>query len=297
MGNNTKALAAAVLTTVIWSGCYIVNKLAFAEGISPLTLMGIRYTFAGLILATVMRKPGTGKKMPVRYAVIQSVIAYLIGQGLQSIAQKMLVPTVSALVGNASTIIIITVADYFILKEHPKSGTFVKLLLMVSGMLLYYQPWTETGGQIGIGGAILMTLASVALAANTYMNRYMLKHEGVEHVSLTVYPMLFGGVMLLITGLLTGGVPAFTWKLFFCVLYLTLAGSALAFALWVWSQQTLSAPQSAAINSGVIIEIAFLDMLVFNRKLNLMNWLGIVCVFAGIVWLQLSGTRTTMKKG
>ena len=47
------ALPAAILVTLLWAGSYIVNKIAFAEGIAPLTLSGLRYTLGGLLLAVV----------------------------------------------------------------------------------------------------------------------------------------------------------------------------------------------------------------------------------------------------
>lgn len=45
-----KAFVMAVVTTLLWSGSYILNKLAFQGGIGPLTLSGLRYLLASLFL-------------------------------------------------------------------------------------------------------------------------------------------------------------------------------------------------------------------------------------------------------
>lgn len=55
-----RALVLAVLTTLLWSGSYIVNKFAFAKGIGPLTLSGLRYTLGGLALAAALRRGPEG---------------------------------------------------------------------------------------------------------------------------------------------------------------------------------------------------------------------------------------------
>ena len=57
------ALPAAILGTLLWAGSYIVNKIAFAEGIAPLTLSGLRYTLGGLLLAVVLRGKREGKPL------------------------------------------------------------------------------------------------------------------------------------------------------------------------------------------------------------------------------------------
>lgn len=57
-----KALIMAVVTTILWSGSYILNKLAFEGGIGPLTLSGLRYLLASLFLFAL----GGRKKIQAR---------------------------------------------------------------------------------------------------------------------------------------------------------------------------------------------------------------------------------------
>ena len=56
-GLKKKAVLLAILTTVLWSGSYILNKEAFREGIGPLTLSGLRYLLASALLFL----PGIGR--------------------------------------------------------------------------------------------------------------------------------------------------------------------------------------------------------------------------------------------
>lgn len=289
--SKVTALCLAILTTLLWSGSYIVNKIAFAEGIPAITLAGIRYTCAGIVLMALLRKPAPGKPMPLKYSLLQGVLCYFIGQGLQYVGQSRLVPTLSSLMINSCMMVVIVVADLLILKESRGKTILIKLLVMIAGMVLYYQPWTSFKQSPDMIGIVVMLIASVGAAMNIFLNRYMLTQKGIESNSLLTRPMLVGGILMLIAGLLTHGLPPFSLTLVMCVMYLALVSGALAYFIWVWSQKTLSSPQSGAINSGMIIEIALLDVLFFGRELNLLNWLGLILTFLAIVWIQLQKTK------
>ena len=97
--------------------------------------------------------------------------------------------------------------------------------------------------------------------------------------------------MMLTAGLLTEQLPAFNWTLIACVAYLALGSGATGFGLWVWSQQTLTAVESGAINNLMIIEIAIMDVLFFSRVLTAWQWAGILIVFAAINLLQFNGKK------
>jgi len=75
--------------------------------------------------------------------------------------------------------------------------------------------------------------------------------------------------MMLFDGLLTEAFPVLTRKFALYVGYLAFISGAMGFGLWIWSQQTLTAVQSGAINNAMIIEIAVMDVLFFGRALGL----------------------------
>ena len=103
--------------------------------------------------------------------------------------------------------------------------------------------------------------------------------------------MLVGGVMMLCLGLATEAPPVPSWGLALCVGYLAFISGALGFALWVFSQQSLTAVESGAINNAMLIEIAVLDVLFFGRALGPWQVAGIAAVFAAITLLQIKRTQ------
>ena len=281
------ALPAAILVTLLWAGSYIVNKIAFAEGIAPLTLSGLRYTLGGLLLAVVLRGKREGKPLPWKNTIWQGILCYVIGQGLQCVGQSFLTPTLSSLVLNASMTIFVLLTDVFLSRELPARRATFWVLLMIASMILYRRPWAENAGEISATGVAIMGIAGFGAAMNLCIPRYMLAKRGIDHTSLTLRPMLCGGVMMLIIGCIQDGLPHFSGRLAFCVLYLSGVSGALGFGLWVWTQKYLTATQSGAINNATMIEIAVLDMLLFHNRPLAVQWIGLAVMFLSITALQL----------
>ena len=287
---KARALAVAVFTTLLWSGSYIVNKVAFAQGIGPLTLSGMRYTIGGLVLMLTIRREA-GEKLPMKFGLMQGLLCYLIGQGFQYIGQSLTSPTMASLILNSGLVLVIVAVDRIRLPEAPGKSLYWKTALLISGMVIYYYPWNG-GESVPLAAWIMLVLAAFGAGMNVALNRIRFL-QGYERRSVTTLPMFFGGLMMLGIGLAKEAFPAFTWQLMLCVAYLALISGAMGFGLWIWTQQTLTAVESGAINNMMIIEIAIMDVLFFGRALGAFQWVGILCVFWGINMLQMSGYSKT----
>lgn len=281
---RARALIVAVLTTLLWSGSYIVNKVAFAQGIGPLTLSGLRYTIGGVTLMLALRC-GEGKRLPLRLGFFQGFLCYLIGQGFQYIGQSLTNPTMASLILHSGLVLVVVAADRIRLHEAPGKSLYWKAALLIGGMVAYYTP--RNGNQaVPMAAWLILGLAAVGAGMNVVLNRVRFV-EGYERRSVTVLPMLSGGMMMLAAGLATEAPPSFTWELALCVAYLAFVSGAIGFGLWVWTQQTLKAVESCAINNAMVIEIAVMDVLFFHRILGAWQWIGILIVFLAINLLQI----------
>jgi drug/metabolite transporter (DMT)-like permease len=286
----------AVITTLLWSGSYILNKLAFQGGIGPLTLSGLRYLIAALFLFCLGgRKKQTGSRMPPVYTIILlGLLGYAVAQGLQYVGQAYLTPTQSSLflsVGN--TMLVITV-DRLLLRENQTKGDLYKLLFLIGGILLYYYPWG--GADISLLGMAFMFLSSVGYALNMTLTRRVLIRKQADAKSLVARTMFVGSVVLLAAGLAIEGMPTFTIRLLLILLYLSLISGALGFYLWTRSQQELTAFESSSINNLMLIEIALMDFIFFRRSFSVFQILAILVVFGSILLIQRKKPQQTSSK-
>ena len=82
------AVCLALFVTFLWSSSYILNKWAFAEGIKPLTLAGLRYGWPLCTLALLRRRlAGRGGRPPLLLLAGLGVAGYLVAQGFQYVGQ------------------------------------------------------------------------------------------------------------------------------------------------------------------------------------------------------------------
>lgn len=108
------ALSMAIITTLLWSGFYILNKLAFQGGIGPLTWSCLRYllAFPMLLCLGIGKKKKQIKKAAVSpcLIVLLGILGYAVAQGLQYVGKSYLTPTQSSLflsVGNTVFVMLV----------------------------------------------------------------------------------------------------------------------------------------------------------------------------------------------
>lgn len=95
------AVALALFVTFLWSTSYILNKWAFAEGIGPLTLAGLRYGLAACTLGVVRiisRDAATGPRPSWAVLAGLGIAGYLVAQGGQYVGQYYVTPTQASMV-------------------------------------------------------------------------------------------------------------------------------------------------------------------------------------------------------
>ncbi len=290
-----KAILTAVAATILWSGSYVLNKLAFQGGIGPLTLSGFRYLFASLFLFCLGRKkkqPG-GAKLPPYLIVLLGVLGYAVAQGMQYVGQTYLTPTQSSLflaVGNTSLIMVV---DRIWLRENQTQGDLIKLLFLIGGIALYYYPW---GGGMPFLGMFFIIFSSVGYALNVTLTRRILIQTKIDTRTLVAQPMFAGSIVLVTAGLLLEGLPTVTPRLLLILVYLSLLSGALGFYLWTWSQKELTAFESSSINNLMLIEIALMDFLIFNRSFSALQILAILVVFGSVLAIQRKKPPRTSSK-
>ncbi|MCE5343725.1 MAG: DMT family transporter [Eubacteriales bacterium] len=290
-----KAVALAILTTVLWSGSYILNKIAFAEGIRPLTLSGLRYLLAALLLLGI--RPRGGNK-PARaeprlspwLLLTLGLLGYAVAQGFQYIGQSYLTPIQSSLCLSVGNTLCVILADRLWLRENQRVSDMMRLFLLVGGIALYYFPW---GGESFSGAGVLwMGLSSVGYAVHMTFNRRLRAQGKADARTLTGLPMLVGAVALLAVALPTEGLPVFSWRLVLILVYLAGISGALGFWLWTYSQAELTAFESSGINNLMLVEIALLDWLVFGRTFSALQLVAIALVFGTILSMQVGKRKS-----
>jgi len=283
------AISLALFVTFLWSTSYILNKWAFAEGVGPLTLAGLRYSLAAITLALarlLQRRPAAGStpRLSLWHYAGLGLAGYLVAQGMQYVGQYYVTPTQSGMmlsVGNTSLVLLISILW---LREMPTGRQWLGIGTALAGVSAYYWPFTFTGENlIGIG---FLLISGLGYAVQLTANRRLLAREAASPLDLVLYPMIVGAVAMLALGLGLEGLPPFTWRLAGLLLWLGPVNGALAFFLWTYSQRELRAFESSTLNNTMLLQIAALDLLLLGRSLELRQLAALVLVGVGILSVQ-----------
>lgn len=217
--------------------------------------------------------------------IVLGVLGYAVAQGLQYIGQSYLTPTQSSLFLSVGNTLLVILVDRLWLRENQSGSDLIKLFFLIGGIILYYYPWGDKN--LSMIGMVFMLLSSVGYALNMTITRRIMVRKQTDPKSLVAQTMLAGSAVMLAVGLSVEGLPVITLRLVLILLYLSLLSGTLGFYLWTKSQQELTAFESSSINNLMLIEIALMDFLFFNRSFSAIQIVAIFVVFVSILLIQM----------
>jgi len=230
-------LVALVIVYVVWGSTYLAIRIVVEEA-PPLTSMGLRFSTAALILGAILMLRGGPRRLRIsgRQAVGAALLGLmlpLLGNGMVAVAEDHGATSgVTALLIAAIPLIIVL----FRLAEgdRPKPLTLAGVFLGFVGLAVLVLLGRGGAEGFGIGPALIVLFASSCWALGSYVQPRLWLPEDIFVTA--VYEMLFGGLMMVTLGLLTGeeftaAYGARTWT---ALGYLVVFGSVVAFTSYVW---------------------------------------------------------------
>lgn len=287
--SRIKAILLALLVTFIWSTSWVLIKFGLKE-VPSLTFAGLRYTLAFLVLVPfVLRKKefSTFKLLTKQdwwKLILLGLVYYALAQGGQFMALAFLPSITVSLILNISPLLIAIFA-IFTLREVPTWIQWLGVIMNTAGIFIFFFP---DGFQSGAVWGFLA--AGVSLLANTLggiLGRNMNKNGQMRPIPLTVISMGTGALLMLITGIITQGIPHIGLMSWGIIVLLAVVNTALTFTIWNYTLQTLTAIESAIINSTMMIQVTILSWIFLRERVDLQGMIGLILVALGTFVVQL----------
>ena len=230
-------IAAFVALCLIWSSTWLAIKIGLRD-LPPISYVAIRFAIA--IVALFAVSMGRVRLLPVRRAdfgllASTGVLMFAINYGLLFWAELHVSSGLSAVLQATIPIFGMLFAHYLLPDEPLRGQRVVGALVATGGVAVICSRLFDFGGMLAFWGGVAIVFG----AAGAAFSNVLLKRRKLElaPAMIAAWQMIFGTVPLLIIGLAVDGNPLrFHWTgmAIFCLFYLAIVGSALAFLLLYW---------------------------------------------------------------
>lgn len=286
---DSRAVWTALLVTLLWSSSWVLIRIGLdEESLPPITFAGLRYTLAAVVLVgwagsrpTARAELASLSPALWRPLVMLGVVYYTVTQGAQFVAIDAQPAATSSLM-LAPTPLLVAVLSQHSIGEPVRPRQVLGAVLIVIGAFVFFAG--------DLGATVVGMIASViGLSANTtssLLGRSINRQQHLSPLTVTATSMSVGALLLLGVGVITEGIPQFSWTAIAVIGWLAIVNTAWAFTLWNASLRRLAAVESAAINNTMLIQIAVLAWVFLGEAPGIGGVVGITIVSIGALLAQ-----------
>ena len=284
------AVLVALIVTVIWSSTFVIVKFAL-ESLGPLTIAGMRYTlgalalFPFLILRKENKKP-ISRDLWLRMTLI-GISSYTIGNGALFWGLKYIPATTgSFLMGLIPLLVMIGGAVF--LQELPSRWQIVGVFVSLVGSGIFFSGGLESGEPQGM---IILAVGLVGFMSFSLLGRGIARERSLDTLSLTIYPLIIGGLITSFIAFGFEGFPTFTGRSFWAVVWLALINTSLGYVLYNHALRDLTALEMNMVMNLTPLFTALLSWILLRERLAVIELLGMLVMITGVVLVQRGGQK------
>lgn len=292
-----KIILAFAIIYVVWGSTFLAIRVGVRE-VPPLLLAALRFLLAGVIL--LAWSLFQGERLPSarhwRSAAGLAVLIFVLDYGSVFWAEQRIASGITAMI-MATIPVFLSLGEILMLRTRRLTGGLAFALLTgIGGVAVLMSPSLSLGGApIDRAGAAALLLAGVSWSIASVLTPKLPLPSSKAMSSGA--QMLTGGVLLTLTAALFGEFPRFhpdavSAKAWLCLLYLTIAGSVIAFTAYVWlihHESPARVGTYAYVNPVVAVVLGYF---LADEPLGLRTVLGSAFVLLSVV-LIASGKRVT----
>ena len=280
-------IAAFVALCLIWSSTWLAIKLGLRD-LPPISFVAIRFIIAVVVLLAI--SIGRVRLLPPNRSDFKllawtGILMFAINYALLFWAEVYVSSGLSAVLQATIPIFGMVFAHYVIPSEPLRGARIAGAALAIGGVAVICSRLLDFGGLLAFWGGVAIVFG----AAGAAFSNVLLKARAIRlaPAMIAAWQMIFGLVPLIVTGLLVEGNPLhFHWtpRATFCLFYLAIPGSALAFLLLYWLLPRMSVTNLQTISFITPPGAVLFGWLLGGETFSLWSLAGGGLVLAG-VWM------------
>jgi len=289
------AIVAFVALCLIWSSTWLAIKFGLRD-LPPISFVAIRFMIAVIVLLAIsigrvpLIPPGRGDFKLLAWT---GVLMFCVNYALLFWAELYVSSGLSAVLQATIPIFGMVFAHFIIPNEPLRAPRIAGAVLALGGVAVICSRLLDFGGIVAFWGGVGIVFG----AAGAAFSNVLLKARAIRlaPAMIAAWQMIFGLVPLLIAGFLFEGNPLhFHWtaRATFCLFYLAIPGSAVAFLLLYWLLPRMSVTNLQTISFITPPGAVLFGWLLGGEIFNLWSLGGGALILAG-VWMIFRKAKPT----
>ena len=282
----------ALAVVVIWGTNFVAMKVGM-RGLSPMLLGALRFALAAFPLILFVRAP----RLPWRWVAAYGLVQGLGQFGLLFTALKFGMPAgMASLVIQTQAFFTLLLAAP-ILHERAQRHHWIGLGVAALGLAVIAGGRGEGPGQMTMAGFVL-TLGGAFMWAvsNIIVRLASRKSPGYDPFAFIAWSSAAPVLPFLLLAVLVDGwqpvvgmIMNIGWGEILSVLYLAVLATLVAYTLWTQLLTRHAAAKIAPFSLRVPVVGLWAASVAFGERLETLQWVGVACVLAGLLFNQLGG--------
>jgi len=272
------------LACFLWATNYIVTRWGLEE-VPPLTLTGVRYLFAALILILVMGLLGdrrsTFGQVRIWPILVYGLFATAGAFGFLTVSMTRIGSGRASIITNTHPFYTLVIARIFLQETITRPKIF-SLALGFVGLSFVLSPRLGGGQTDPVGSLLALFTALCFSAANNFGRRIS---PGYDTRVLTAGQMLAGAIFLLGLSMFLEGreILHLSWNGWMAILYLAVFSSLLPFLIWTHLLKFYEASTLSLFVFSIPLMATLLSFLIFGERFPLSTLLGLGLITCGLL--------------
>ena len=280
-------VAAFVALCLIWSSTWLAIKFGLRD-LPPVSFVAIRFIIAVVVLLAI--SVGRVRLLPpnrVDFKLLAwtGVLMFCVNYALLFWAELYVSSGLSAVLQATIPIFGMVVAHFVIPSEPLRGARIAGAIVALGGVAVICSRLLDFGGLLAFWGGVAIVFG----AAGAAFSNVLLKARAIRlaPAMIAAWQMIFGLIPLIAAGVLLEGNPLhFHWtaRATFCLFYLAIPGSALAFLLLYWLMPRMSVTNLQTISFITPPGAVLFGWLLGGESFNVWSLSGGALILIG-VWL------------
>ena len=262
----------------------ILAKLAFEEGIDPLTLIALRLIVSSTTLAVSLslfnRKAFRIQKTDAFMFLALGAFAIAFQRVSYFYSVNLTTPTVAAILFYTYPVFV-TIFGVFFLNKRPSTATLLAVVLTLLGTSLVVQAYDVESLRASLLGILFGLSSSLLFVAYVLMTKKL--RRTYSHYTLTFYGDAVGAVLLLPTLLLSApNVAGFSANLWILIFSIAWAPSLLAYLLYSYALNYCDVTKGSILGVVEPLSAALFSAFLLMENLELLQVFGVAVALIGV---------------